>query len=108
SRPVSATSARSIAGSGPSSVENMGPPDGGADPTASGSLRRMPAPGDVLADRYRIVALLGSGGMATVYRGLDDRLGREVAVKVLSPNLAPPPGLARPFDHQDRGLGGGC
>ena len=64
----------------------------------------MPAPGDVLADRYRIVALLGSGGMATVYRALDDRLGREVAVKVLSPNLASDPVLARRFDHEARAM----
>ena len=38
----------------------------------------MPAPGDVLADRYRIGALLGSGGMATVHRAHDDRLDRFV------------------------------
>ena len=64
----------------------------------------MPAPGDVLADRYRIGALLGSGGMATVHRAHDDRLGRDVAVKVLLPNLASDPVLARRFDREARAM----
>src|SRR5918997_3060990 len=39
--------------------------------------------GQVLSGRYRLVELLGEGGMATIYRGQDAQLGREVAVKVL-------------------------
>src|SRR5579872_3185908 len=38
----------------------------------------------VLANRYRIVNKIGSGGMAEVYRGMDHVLERDVAVKVLT------------------------
>lgn len=43
------------------------------------------APGDLLADRYRITGPLGAGGMALVYRAEDLRHQRAVAVKVLQP-----------------------
>jgi Tol biopolymer transport system component len=53
---------------------------------------------------YRILALLGAGGMGEVYRALDTRLHREVAVKVVSgPFLATPERLAR-FELEARVL----
>ncbi len=42
----------------------------------------------VLAGRYRVDEPIGRGGMASVYRGYDLTLGREVAIKVLDPELA--------------------
>ena len=48
-----------------------------------------PSPGldAILTDRYRIERQIGQGGMATVYLAEDVKLGREVALKVLRPEL---------------------
>ncbi|WP_083710568.1 Stk1 family PASTA domain-containing Ser/Thr kinase [Microbacterium sp. RU33B] len=48
----------------------------------------MTAEPRVLSGRYRIDELIGRGGMASVYRGYDETLGRQVAVKVLNRDLA--------------------
>jgi len=64
----------------------------------------MPIVGDVLAGRYRVDAPIGVGGMASVYRARDLRLERDVAVKVLLPNLAADPVLAMRFDREARAL----
>jgi len=48
------------------------------------SIERVTA---ALADRYRIVREMGAGGMATVYLAHDIKHDRDVAIKVLTPEL---------------------
>ena len=51
---------------------------------------------------YEILALLGVGGMGEVYRGRDTRLGRDVALKVISPKRLGDPDLRRRFELEAR------
>jgi eukaryotic-like serine/threonine-protein kinase len=51
---------------------------------------------------YRIVAAIGAGGMGEVYRALDTRLGRDVAVKVLSETYSRDAEALRRFEQEAR------
>lgn len=54
----------------------------------------------MLAGRYQIGELLGRGGMADVHLGLDARLGRRVAIKLLKPSLANDPAFRTRFRQE--------
>ena len=55
---------------------------------------------------YRILALLGRGGMADVYRAEDERLGREVALKAVPPEFARDPERIERFQREVRAAAG--
>ncbi|MBL7260176.1 serine/threonine-protein kinase [Paractinoplanes lichenicola] len=60
--------------------------------------------GQLIAGRYRLREVLGRGGMSVVWRAEDDVLGREVAVKMLSPKLAADPGQRRQIRDEARAV----
>jgi Protein kinase domain len=59
------------------------------------------APGTQIAG-YQVEAEIGRGGMAIVYRALDSKLGRPVALKILAPRLAEDESFRRRFIHESR------
>ena len=69
-----------------------------SDPIGGGRF----APGQVLADRYRIVALAGRGGMGEVYRAEDLTLSQVVAIKFLPQKLSQDPAALSRFHSEVR------
>ena len=64
-------------------------------------IGREPQPGERLG-HYEILERLGEGGMGAVYRAIDHRLGRNVAIKFLSASLANDPEWLLRFDEEAR------
>lgn len=60
------------------------------------------AAGTVLEGRYRVGAMIARGGMSTVHRGVDTRLDRPVAIKVLSPHYVSDPAFLSRFEREAR------
>ncbi|MFN7142798.1 MAG: serine/threonine-protein kinase, partial [Myxococcota bacterium] len=58
---------------------------------------QVATPETLAEGRFRLLEVIGEGGMATVYRAFDQRLQRPRAIKVLSPALATRPALRRRF-----------
>ena len=58
-----------------------------------------------LVSHYRVIEKIGAGGMGEVYRASDTRLGRDVAIKVIRPELARDPDRIRRFEQEARAAG---
>src|SRR5258708_16823768 len=56
--------------------------------------------------QYEVVARIGAGGMATVYRARQAKIGREVAIKVIKSDLADSADFARRFEREARTVAG--
>jgi eukaryotic-like serine/threonine-protein kinase len=67
-----------------------------SSPSQAGQLPRL--------SKYEIVEELGHGGMATVYRARDLRLGREVAIKIIHKHLRESTEVARRFEAEARAV----
>src|SRR5687768_12475859 len=63
------------------------------------------APGDRIGP-YEVVAQIGAGGMGVVYRARDSRLGRDVAIKVMSAPYRDDPDRLQRFRAEVRTAGG--
>ena len=73
-----------------------------AEKTADRRSPALPSPrscniGDVIRGKYRLLRLLGDGGMGSVYEASHELLGTRVAIKVLHADLAREAGLVERF-----------
>ena len=60
--------------------------------------------GKMLDDRYEIIELIGSGGMANVYKAKCHRLNRMVAIKILKTDMAENEEIRRRFQDESRAV----
>ncbi len=63
------------------------------------------SPGDLIDDKYRIVRLLGEGGMGAVYEGENTRIHRRVAIKVLHQAVASMADVVARFEREAQAAG---
>jgi serine/threonine protein kinase/tetratricopeptide (TPR) repeat protein len=79
------------------SPRSPSPPGTIANPQGSAGQARI---GDLLCGRYELLQLLGEGGMGAVYKARDVELEREVALKVIKPEMADHPEILQRFKQE--------
>src|SRR5579884_3836190 len=68
------------------------------------AVARAPQPGDLIADRYELEELVGTGGMSSVFRARDRQLDRRVAIKILHEHYAGDPEYLERFRREARAV----
>ncbi len=61
--------------------------------------------GDIIQDKYRIIKLIGEGGMGAVYEGENSLIARRVAIKVLHNSAAVNPDIVQRFQREAQAAG---
>lgn len=74
------------------------------DSITSAKESAVPIPPGTCLGRYEVESMLGQGGMAEVYKARDQRLDREVAVKVLKHTCAQKADLRRRFEREAKAV----
>jgi serine/threonine-protein kinase len=69
-----------------------------------GAVSRPAQPGDLIADRYELEELVGSGGMSSVFRARDAQLDRRVAIKILLERYGDDPEYVERFRREARAV----
>src|SRR5579863_4790493 len=82
-----------------SSVPPTPPPSSSASAVSYFGIHFL-QPGRVLGGRYRILRVLGEGGMGAVYQARDTELDRVIALKVIRPELAGDPAILQRFKQE--------
>ncbi len=67
-------------------------------------MARPPQSGDLIADRYELEELVGTGGMSSVFRARDRQLERRVAIKILHQHYAEDPEYLERFRREARAV----
>jgi serine/threonine-protein kinase len=67
-------------------------------------VSRPPQPGDLIAERYELEELVGTGGMSSVFRAHDRQLERRVAIKILHEHYADDPEYLERFRREARAV----